>query len=402
MSARTEHEGGMISQSDASRLQFRHEVLDGDPPSRELVFCHTTDLTGNGRPDVIVGGKGMKDNLWIDGKGTRFPNYPRIIKEKLGIDTANVFWYENPGWECHTITDRRRLEVGSALGDIDGDGRVDLVAGQTVHESDVYWYEQPPDPREPWPEHRITDEYEMCHDLRVADIDDDGEPEVIGLSQRSETIFYFGVPDDPTRSPWPDSHEHVIATDIEVEGAEVVDIDGDGRTELLAGTNVFHPPEGGGQWERERVVSGWDAVRIAVADLDGDGDREIVYAEGDSPAHGTHPARVAWFDPPDWEAHVLRDDMFCPHSLQIADFVGDGTPDIYVGEMGLGDHEEPRHVVFRNRGDGTFDERQIDAGVATHEAKVTDLTGDGRPDIVGKSHTPDHHVDAWYNESHSQ
>lgn len=389
-----------MPQEQGERLQFRHEVIDSGYSAGKLSFCHTTDLTGNGRPDVIVGGKGMRDNIWIDGKGTRFPNYPRIVKEKLGFDMSTVSWYENPGWKRHPITDRRRFDVGAALGDIDGDGRVDLVAGQTIHDTNVYWYEQPPDPRDRWREHLITEEFELYHDIRVADVDDDGDLEVVGLSQASETVFYYDIPEDPTDGPWPESCLHVV-DDRRVAGASVLDIDGDGRTELVAGTAVYHREDGadGPEWTREPVAEDWDEVRVAVADLDDDGDLELIFAEGDSPAHGSHPGRVAWFDPPDWEPTFLRQDLYCPHSLETADFTGNGRPDIYVGEMGLGEHDTPRQFIFLNRGNGEFEERVIASGVPTHEAKAVDLTGDGRPDIVGKPYHPERHVDVWYNET---
>ena len=41
----------------------------------------------------------------------------------------------------------------------------------------------------------------------------------------------------------------------------------------------------------------------------------------------------------------------------------------------------------------------VQEGIPTHEAKVGDLTGDGRPDIVGKPYHPERHNDVWFNET---
>jgi len=384
----------------APTFEFRHEVVDLDPPSRRLGFCETVDLTGNGRPDVITGGTGMKDSLQIRGKGTRFRNYPRLVREFVGYRTANVFWYENPGWERHTLSTTRRMGIGADLADIDGDGTIDLVVGQAWDGTDVYWYDQPTDPRRPWTEHLITGDYSLYHDVQVADVDDDGEPEVVGLSQNEETIFYYDVPDDPTRSPWPDDHEHVVTDSVRGSGIAVLDVDGDGRSELVSGTDVYHRADPDGwKWDREQIVAGWDDVRIATADVDGDGETELILAEGDSPVHGTHMGRLAWVDPPDWKVHLLHDDLFCPHSLQVGDLTGDGRPDIYVAEQGMGEHENPRQFVFRNLGGGEFEEHVVASGIPTHEAKLVDMTGDGRLDVVGKPYHPERHVDVWYNET---
>ena len=400
-------------------MRFRHEVVDSKPPCGRLGICQPTDLTGNGRPDVIVGGLGS-ETLPLIGMDA-LPLIGRLFRK---LETS-IFWYENPGWERHALWPDAELYVfGNTLGDVTGNGRLDLLVGQGIGSRDIYWLEQPADPRESWRCRLVDDSFDKYHDLAFGDIDGDGRPELVGASQESEVVFYYDVPEDPTQSPWPSSTRHVIAAETDVTGLELVDIDGDGRMEVLAGTNIYRyhdeserghqveasqtpqaptQPDGGTQtepeWVCEELLEDWEMTRIATGDIDGDGDMEVVFSEGDLPHMGDHPGRVGWVDPPNWDLHVLRNDLYCPHSLQLADFDGNGHPDIYVAEMGLGENEDPLHLVFRNRGDGTFSEHVIDTDVETHEAKAVDLTGNGRVDIVGKNYEPDTHVDVWYNEA---
>ena len=65
-------------------LKFRHEVIDADPPGSEHDITLIADLTGNGRNDIIIGGK----------KGP-----------------PNLFWYENPSWARHAMADAPELEA---------------------------------------------------------------------------------------------------------------------------------------------------------------------------------------------------------------------------------------------------------------------------------------------------
>lgn len=362
-------------------MEFRHERIDGDPPGESNVICLPVDLTENGRDDVVIGAK--------DGD-------------------PNLYWYENvaDGWERHAMATTPNLEAGGVVGDVDGDGRVDVIAGQKWDCHEVYWFEQPTDPRDPWAMHLVTDEYQKYHDQTFGDVDGDGDPEVVIISQKEGILVFYDVPEDPTVEPWPRETRHVVSDDVwDVEALQIVDIDDDGVTEIVAGRNIFHPT-GSGDWDRERVAPTWtdERVRLVVADLDDDGEREVVLSECELPYFGErrdihHDGRLAVCSPPDWDARVLKEGLFCPHSLQVADFDGDGRPDVYVAESFLGENENPRHFVYRNLGDGEFEEHLVHEGTPTHEAKVADLTGDGRPDVVGKDDWEHGHVDAWLNES---
>ena len=88
----------------------------------------------------------------------------------------------NPGDIAGEVTPAR-----VKLMDVNGDGRLDVVMGQEVADwknkkigwSGLVWFENPGDPRQvPWKKHTI-DTLRCVHSLDVADLDDDGELEII-------------------------------------------------------------------------------------------------------------------------------------------------------------------------------------------------------------------------------
>ncbi|MAG35396.1 MAG: hypothetical protein CL878_04000 [Dehalococcoidia bacterium] len=350
-------------------VQFRHQVIDADPPGSHHDITLLADLTGNGLNDIIIGGK--------QGEVT-------------------LFWYENPTWQRHAIASTPHLEAGGVLLDLTGNGRLDIVAGTEHGNRELYWYENPPDPRQRWPHYIIEDRFLKYHDQVVGDVDGDGQPELLITSQQSGILAYYDLPADPRVSPWPKECFHLVAEGIpDVEGLAIVDLDGDGRTEIIAGPHLFRPGDDPRDpWRRQTFAPEFVKTRVAVADLDGDGELELVLSEGES-----HPARLAWCKAPTWEPRVLRDDLFHPHSLEVADFTGDGRPDIFVAEMGLGRNADPRIMILVNQGRGEFETVIIERGIPTHEAKLADMTGDGRLDIVGKPFDPERHIDIWFNET---
>ena len=168
--------------------RFRHVVIDADPPGSHHDITLLHDLTGNGLRDIIIGGKQGPPNL---------------------------FWYENPDsdgpWARHEIAEADDLEAGGVIVDLNRNGRPDIVAGQQGREGNIlWWFECPEDPREPWTTRVIEDRFAKYHDQAVGDVDGDGQPELVFLSQFAGVLGYYDLPEDPTVEPWPRESFHMI------------------------------------------------------------------------------------------------------------------------------------------------------------------------------------------------
>jgi hypothetical protein len=94
------------------------------------------------------------------------------------------------------------------------------------------------------------------------------------------------------------------------------------------------------------------------------------------------------------------------HSLAVADIDGDGNLDIFAAEMAkwtekkaTPDNPSAEAVIFFGDGKGGFRKTVFARGMGFHEARVADLNGDGRMDILDKPYNWDApRVDVWLQE----
>jgi len=120
-------------------------------------------------------------------------------------------------------------------------------------------------------------------------------------------------------------------------------------------------------------------VDAQAADLDGDGDIDLVLAQ-----FGYDQGEVSWLErvgPWEFRRHVLSD-LSGSINVCIADFDGDSRPDIAA----LISQQWEEIYFFRNTGRGTFERNRIwgstNEDYGSSGMSVADLNRDGRPDLV--------------------
>ncbi len=174
-----------------------------------------------------------------------------------------------------------------------------------------------------------------------------------------------------------------------VHGALVMDWDGDGRDELLTtsfeGVHLFHSlGKGDGlKWTKTRLASGDQESRprrgsseIGVGRLAGR--RFLATIE---PWHGEQVAVYFEAKPgPLWERRVIDKSFNDGHALAVADLNGDGNDEIVAGYRGPG---TSLYAYYATDASGKNWERQtLDSQMAASCVVVADLNGDGRLDIA--------------------
>ncbi len=314
-----------------------------------------------------------------------------------GLRGGDIQWFEYLGrrpWQRHTLGVESPSDVGGAAADINGDGWVDFVAGGA-------WYENPQAPREQeFTRHVFDETLNSVHDVAVGDIDGDGKHDVVTMSDKSD-LRWYAVAADPAAA-WTHTRIH----DAVHSGIALGDLDGDGDLDIVRSNIWLENLEQGKRWGVHKLTEPWgdrsfafsyNATRAVVADIDADGRNDIVLTDGEM-----RGPRAAWLkaphDPRDDSAWDLRyltpsdDDARGPyHSLQVADFDNDGDLDVFTAEMEhIAGERPPRWFVWENTdGKGEFIERVVlDANLGGHEAKAGDVDGDGDIDICAKPWAP--------------
>jgi FG-GAP-like repeat len=197
-----------------------------------------------------------------------------------------------------------------------------------------------------------------------------------------------------------------------------IDLDGDSRMDFVSVVSqqfeevVAYHNEGGLKFKAEILYQAphpnWGSSGMSLADLDGDGDQDILLANGDTfddsllkPYHG-----LAWLE----RVGAGRDVRFTyhrladvpgPHGIVAADLDGDGDLDVLAscliaGGAGSDDERLPGVVWMEQVALRRFERRTLKAGLPRHATVAAgDYDGDGDVDVVFGNMATTGPMEAW-------
>mgnify|MGYP002622722078 FL=1 len=294
-----------------------------------------------------------------------------IVKNLHG----HLLWFENSGapidgnlWERHVITTDLPGAYDVALADFDRDGDLDVAASSWIPGSQFAWFENDGSPAEgEWVKHMIEENVAETRTMRAADFDGDGDADLLGTGRRADQVILYENTGGAEAVNW----RKVLIDDTSVCPAHgnPADMDGDGDLDVVMALGFYYRPGSGDEHASEQPA-----------------DNQIVWYENEgSPLTGP------------WKKHVIGPQFDDAFEAVAADLDGDGDVDVAATSW-----RNPGRVVwFENQGDprGEWTRHLLKNNWrSANQIIIADLNGDGRPDIAACSEHGSYELRWWRNE----
>ena len=297
----------------------------------------------------------------------------------LVVDTmAQAKKMGTPHFKRNIITSEF-ISEGVAVADINNDGKLDIIAG-------AYWFEAPS-----WTQHEITTpkHYDPATEFSnsflnfAMDVNQDGWMDQVRVSLPGEEAVWYENPGKKT-GHW---KMYALLSNAGNESPAFVDVDGDGRADLLCNDPVakemiwLQSPtiKGDTNWQRHVIAKGEMGTGrythgLGLIDMNADGRKDVVITKGwwECPQD---PKQSNWvFHPAD-----LGEDCAQIYQLHVR---GNGGLDLVSSSAhnyGIWWHEK----VKDESGNVAWKHHTIDSTISEcHALTLADVNNDGYPDLI--------------------
>jgi len=334
---------------------------------------------------VVAFSKTVVQNDWSGGGGVPGPvfNWGTKYDTSTSIDDADSIVRLQADITEHLISGNFNGAVAAVAADVDSDGDLDVL-GAAKAADEISWWENTGGSGTSWNKHMISGNFDGAMSVYACDVDGDNDIDVLGAAKAADDIIWWENTDGAGGS-W---NQHTV--DGSFDGAMFVfaaDVDGDNDIDVLGAAKAadditwWENTNGSGTAWTEHTVDGTfdGAMSVHAADIDGDGDIDVLGAAKAADDitwwENTNGSGTAWIE------HTVDSDFDHANSVYAADVNGDGYTDI------LGAAEWADDVTWWENANGsgtvwvehTIDEF-FDGVLSIHTA---DIDSDGDIDVLG-------------------
>ncbi|MDP8208188.1 MAG: FG-GAP-like repeat-containing protein [Candidatus Electryonea clarkiae] len=293
----------------------------------------------------------------------------------------------------HVIVDNLFGMEAVFASDVDGDGDIDILGASSGENTDgVYVWEN--DSNFVWDQHQLNDDYFPAHDVLAADIDGDGDLDVVAAGSEADDDQYDYI------SWWRNNGnfnftEFIIA-EYKAGSISAADIDNDDDIDILSGPFAgfddieWWENDGDGNFTAHRITYDDEVAHgVHATDLDGDDDIDLLAAI----MNFNH---LRWWENDGDEVftrHTISDHFNDAQDVYAADIDNDGDMDV----LGAAAYRADIISVWENDGEQGFNDFLVGTlfrgAVDVHAA---DLDWDGDMEVLGVA-TDDDEITWWEN-----
>jgi len=315
---------------------------------------------------------------------------------------AGAFWFEAPNWIKHEIAEPKKFSPSDNYSnsfldfnmDVNQDGWIDVIRISLPGEEAV-WYENPKNNHEHWRMHNILNNAGNESPAMV-DVDGDGRPDLLCNDPIAKEMIWMKSPSKKGDTVW---QRFVIAkgetgTNRYTHGLGFADMNGDGRKDVIITKGWWEMPADPKQsnWVFHPADLGEDCSQIYQIDVNGDGNKDLISSSAHDYGIWWHEKTKDENGKEKWKHHLIDSSFSESHGLAMADINGDGYPDLITGKRYFAHNGADRGghdaavlywFEFRPGKNPSWIPHFIDdnSGVGL-QVVVQDMNHDGLPDII--------------------